>query len=265
MYICYFDESGDSGLQNPPLKHHDWFILNCLIVKERDWLETLNLLVKMRQYLRDEFGLAVRHELKGIWFKTGQGIFDGLNIKRKVRMDIYRWIMNYQSTLPVFTFSVAINKQYAISKGWNVRYCAWDFALNRLNVACVKSESEEKCVLYPDEGHGAFITKCVRMMRRHNYVPKHYGPGSLRLPTERILEDPSDRKSNSSYYIQMVDLNAYATHRSKYIDPVNKMDRNMWDELGSEVNDIRLLAVNEKTGGWPPGIKTYPTITQNPA
>jgi hypothetical protein len=263
MYICYFDESGDSGLRVPPLKHHSWFILNCIIVKEIDWLETLNLLVKMRQYLRDEHGLPVRSELKGVWFKTGEGIFSGLNIKRRDRMEIYKWIMEYESTLPILTFSVAINKSYALDRGWNVRYCAWDFALNRLNVACCKTE--EKCVLYPDDGQGMFITRCVRSMRRHNYVPKRYGPGSLRLPTERILEDPSDRKSICSYYVQMADLNTYATHRSIYIDPVNKMKRDMWDVLGSPVNDIRLLAVNENTGGWPPGIKTYPTITQNPA
>lgn len=78
------------------------------------------------------------------------------------------------------------------------------------------------------------------------------GGGSLEVLTQRIVEDPNDRQSHDSYFIQLADWNAFAAHRSKYIDPMPGVDRGMWDQLG----DRRLLAVNRLAGG-PPGIKVY--------
>jgi hypothetical protein len=176
-------------------------------------------------------------------------------------MILYKDIMNFQSSIPIKTFAVAIEKQPASRKGWNPRYCAWRFAIQRLDTFCRKNQDgthkDERCMIFPDEGHGFFIRKIIRAMRRFHHVPKHYGPGTLTIPTSRILEDPNDRKSHESYFIQLCELNAYACHRSKYIEPIINMDTTMWDELQTSVDDVRLLEVNKIRGG-PPGIVKYP-------
>lgn len=256
VYICYFDESGDTGISPIQRKHASYFILNCIIIQEVNWLDVLNCIVEWRRFLKNEYGISSRHELKGRDFRSGGGVFEGLNIPRVERMSIYRDTMTYQSTLPLMTFCVAVNKERAINNGWEPRYCAWNYALNRLHVMCIKSD--DRSMVLPDEGHGYFIRYLIRRMRRFNSVPSHFGPEARRLRCERILEDPSDRKSSSSYFIQLTDLNAYACHRSKYVDPVSKMDRNLWDELASGVVDVRLLEINQNVGGWPPGIKMAP-------
>lgn len=257
VYICYFDESGFKGLPHPKQQHANWFVLNCIMMRDNDWLNILGALVQLRQQLRDSYGIPVRAELKGREFRSGKGAFNGLALSRRTRMKIYKDIMNWQTTLPLCTFSVAIKKRDAISLGWSdPMYCAWNFALNRLNTKC--SSDDDRCSIYPDGGHADFIQKCVRSMRRFNNVPKQYGPGTFTLRTERILEDPSNRDSKESYFIQLSDLNAYASHRSKYIDPVGKMNDSLWDELGTDYDDIRLLDVNKNTGGYPPSIKKYP-------
>lgn len=257
VYICYFDESGDPGIPSATLNSPtNWLVLGCILVHDGDWLDTLNSLVDLRRKLRDDHGLPVREELKGSHFLSGEGIFQDKGIGLKRRMRIYRFIMNYQSSLPIQTFSVAVEKQKAAARGWKPLYCAWTFALQRLDTLCRKT-TDGRCMIFPDEGYGIFIRKLVRKKRRHQTIPKHYGPGSIHLPTSRILEDPNIRKSYESYFVQLADINAYASHRSKYIDPISNMPRDMWDSLATEVNDIRLIEVNEVRGG-PPGIVRYP-------
>jgi hypothetical protein len=255
VYICYFDESGDSGSKNV---HVRWFVLNCVAIHESDWLDVLNALVVLRRELRDQYGILPRKELKGAHFRNAMGAFEGLGLTRSQRMSIYRYIMNYESMLPVRTFSVAINKPLARQRGWDPRYAAWTFALQRLDTMCRKDG--DWCSLYPDEGHGFFIRKRVRAMRRYHNVPRHYGPGSIPLPVERILEDPNDRRSGDSYFIQLADMNAYASHRSQYVAPVRKMPNDMWDSLGTDVGEARHLPVNElqPAANRPPGIVRYP-------
>lgn len=262
MYICYFDESGDAGVASATLSPPtNWFVLACVLIQDSDWLDVLDQLIALRRKLRDDKGLPPREELKGSHFRSGKGIFRDKGIAWHERMAIYRDIMNFQSSIPIKTFAVAIEKQPASTKGWNPRYCAWTFALQRLDTFCRKTKDgkpkDEHCMIFPDEGHGFFIRRRIRAMRRYHHVPKHYGPGTFTLPTSRILEDPNDRKSLESYFIQLCDLNAYACHRSKYIEPIVNMHTIMWDNLLTPMDDARLLEVNKVRGG-PPGIVKYP-------
>jgi hypothetical protein len=114
-------------------------------------------------------------------------------------------------------------------------------------------DDDERAMLFPDEGHFPFIRHLIRRMRRFQYVPRRWGGGSFSAPATRIVEDPNDRTSGDSYFIQLADWNAYAAHRSSYIDPVPAVPPDLWDQLA----DRRLLAVNALAGG-PPGIKVYP-------
>lgn len=101
-------------------------------------------------------------------------------------------------------------------------------------------------------GHGPFIKKLLRRLRRHHQIPGHFG-GNLNIPTERIVEDPNDRQSHDSYLVQLADWNALACHRSRYVDPKAAMPNDLWDEMPAR----HLRPVNELTKG-PPGIVVWP-------
>lgn len=66
----------------------------------------------------------------------------------------------------------------------------------------------------------------------------------------RIVEDPSDRHSEESYFIQLADLNAYAALR--HVSPSKRLGPEMWEELG----ETRLADANRIAGG-PVGIKCF--------
>jgi len=248
MYLAYLDESGDSGLVGSPTQ---FFVLCCVLVHEAQWLATLDLLVDLRHRLRESYGILTRPEIKSMDLRRSRGVLRKHRWSLRRRIDLYRELLRFQDQgLNVKTFCVAIGKQAASERGWDPIFAAWTFAIQRINRFCA---NEEWATLYPDEGHGAFIRRRLRHMRRYHVVPAHWGPKTIAFPIQRIIEDPNDRASHDSYFIQLSDWNAYAAHRSKYVDPRPPFPDDMWDELASK----HLLEVNAVRGG-PPGIVKYP-------
>lgn len=247
MYLAYADESGDSGYQGSP---SDLFVLSILLVHEQDWLRTLDRLVTMRRYLRDTYGIPPVAEIKASHLIQRKGVIKRLGLDPAQRHEIYNLAMKFQRKEGVFTaFSVAIDKTKIKRRERDPRQFAWSFAIERLdNFAGHKGEYIS---LYPDAGHGYFIRKMVRRMRRFHRVPSAFGPGQLEAAALRVVEDPSDRQSHESYFIQLADLNAYASYRK--VQPTSKLGGEMWDELG----EARLEEVNKLAGG-PTGIKVFP-------
>ena len=77
MLLFYIEDSGDPGLISrvSPTKA---FVLSALIVKDSDWLSTLDEIVNFRQFLRENFVLRMRDELTAGYLIHGQGAFSRL-------------------------------------------------------------------------------------------------------------------------------------------------------------------------------------------
>lgn len=247
MYFAYVDESGDSGYDGSP---SNAFVLSVLLVHEQDWLRALDRLVVMRRYLRDAYGIPPLAELKANHLIQRKGIFKELGISEAERLEVFRLAMKFQRKEGVYTaFSVVIDKTKVLQRDRDPRDFAWQFAIERL--VNFSARKEQFVHILPDAGHGYFIRRLVRKMRRFHRVPSAFGPGRLEAAAQRVVEDPSDRHSHESYFIQLADLNAYAALRKVF--PTRKLDGSMWDELG----EARLEDVNKLAGG-PPGIKVFP-------
>lgn len=250
MHLAYIDESGDAGLANSPTK---FFVLSCVLVPAADWLERLDTIIALRKYLHKELGIATRPEIKATDIRRGRGPLTHLKWSLTQRMELYAKLMKFQATKldGVRTFAIAIEKERAANeRSREARETAWEYSIQRLNKFC---GDDDLMMMFPDEGHGYFIRKLLRKMRRFHKVPRHWGGGSISFETKRVIEDPNDRQSHDSYFVQLADWNAYAAHRSVHIDPQPGVSGNLWDALGPRL----LLPVNQNTGG-PPGIVKYP-------
>ncbi len=246
MIFAYFDESGDTGFAGSPTNA---FALSGLLVGDRDWLDALDHLIAFRRYLKENFHLRPRAELKATWLVHNIGAIRDSKLTYLSRLALYRAVMRFQRKTGVFrSFAVVIAKTLLIPPA-DVREFAWRFALQRLER--YGTAVKENIHILPDEGHGDFITKKVRHIRRHSLVPSAFSSGVLERKAKNIVEDPSDRRSRSSYFIQLADLNAYAAFRRVFPGP--NFGGDMWDELG----DARLLEVGKVRGG-PPGIVVWP-------
>jgi len=249
MYLAYLDESGDSGLHESPTR---FFVLSTLLVHESAWLGCLDALIALRRDLLASYEISTRPEIKSRHFHNGRGPLRHLRWSRDERMQLLRTILGTAGNrLPLKIFSVAIDKAPAHRKGWEARMAAWTFTLQRIERFVVEHE-HDWAMIFPDEGHGHFIRKRLRHMRRYHAIPSHFGKGARRVPTQKIIEDPNERASQDSYFIQLADWAAYAAHRSSRVAPVAGVPDDLWDEFGPAL----LLQVNQLTGG-PPGLVLY--------
>jgi hypothetical protein len=250
MYLIYIDDSGDTGLPSKG-SPTEAFVLSCVIVHDKDWLQTLDNLKRFRRFLANTFGVRQRDEIKAGFLIHATGTFEG--IPEEIRMKIYRMTLRLQcKTGTIKTWAVAVDKEKWVKKysQWSIREVAWKMMIERIER--FTSKANETCVIFPDEGDPRFVSTLIRKMRRINYVSSAYDKGQvLSRPASCIIEDPSFRKSYDSYFIQLADLNAYAANR--HLFPRAYFGSSYWDELG----DARVKDVNKNSGG-PCGIKFSP-------
>lgn len=253
VYLAYFDESGDSGPY--PSSPTQFFVLGCVLINEAVWLSNLNALIHMRERIRDKIGVGMREELKSSHIRKGRGPLFGLRFSHERRAKMMNVLLRYcAQKLKMEVFAVAIDKKklQGYTKPQDVRFVAWDFAIQRVHNYCEHEHSFAS--VYPDRGHGNFIRQVVRRKRRHQPIAGKFG-GVLSAPVTLIIEDPNDRDSKDSYFIQLADWCAYAAHRSRYVDPCAPGFETAWDNLGA----ARVLAVNKfDPDPRPPGIKIHP-------
>jgi len=248
VYYAYFDESGDTGYENSPTRT---FTLSCVMVNDKNWLDALDQCIAFRRYLHKNFHIPARAELKAISLIHNKGDIKAANLTFPARMNAYMAAMRFQRKCGLFcAFSILIDKErIKLRERFEPRPMAWEFAIQRLER--FGNAQKDNIHVLPDEGHATFIRKTIRAMRRFSVVPSGSGTGSLKRDALNIIEDPSDRNSKESYFIQLCDLNAYASVRKVFPGP--NFGENYWDELG----DMRLEAVNRIRGG-PPGIVVWP-------
>jgi hypothetical protein len=248
MFFAYFDESGDSGMG--PKSPTQAFALACILIHDRQWLSALDQTVAFRRYLRDKFHIPLTAEIKAAWLIHNSGDMRQAGLTYPARMAAYKAAMRFQRKAAVFkVFSIIIKKSEITARDKDPREIAWHYAIQRLERFA--SVNHETIHVIPDEGHGDFIIKKIRAMRRFNFVPSKFGGKPLQRNAYNIIEDASERNSKRSYFIQLADLNAYASFRMVYPGP--NFGGDIWGALGDSI----LAEVNELRGG-PPGIVAWP-------
>jgi len=258
MFLAYFDESGDTGFHNSP---SSCFVLAGVLVSEENWLPALDEMIKFRRFLKDTFKIKYSDELKATSLLKSKGPFEHLSPGAAMR--VYSMCLKFQDKCGLIrTFAVAIEKTKMFAKNKDVRDMAWGYAFERIERLCTKGDGREPplrghAMLFPDEGYGEFLKKKVRKYRRHHFVPSAFGQDSLRRPATNIIEDPFDRRSQESYFVQLADLNAFAAHR--HLDPTKKFGPNMWDLLGaSRIEQVNSLTRARGAQPRPCGIVNFP-------
>lgn len=248
MYFAYFDESGDSGFDDSPT---GTFTLSAVLIHDKNWLSALDQSIAFRRYLNKEFHLSPRAEIKASWIIHNKGPFRKTGLSYGARMKAYKAAMRFQRKAGVFsTFAIVLVKNRIIKRDRDIREIAWQYAIQRLER--FGASKKDNIMILPDEGHGDLIRKKLRAMRRFSYAPSAFEDGtSLHRNAENIIEDPFEKKSGESYFVQLADLNAYAAFRRVF--PGDNFGVDIWDELGSAI----VSDVNRLSGG-PPGIVVWP-------
>jgi Protein of unknown function (DUF3800) len=215
VLIAYVDESGDLGPSHT-------YTLGCVLVDAESWPASFDALIGFRRFLRKEYGLLIRAELKANYILRNEGPFESLGLPEGIRYKIYRGAMRLHAKLGFHTFAVVIRKAELSEDRpeLSARDVAWDYLLQRLRTASTRPPlGPTPVMLAHDEGEAATIRRLARRARRAGTAGSKFGTEQLSVPFERLVDDPISKKSIESYFVQLADLTAYAAFRRLYPPP----------------------------------------------
>ena len=127
VFFAYIDESGNAGLQGGSRT----YVLGCILIEAECWPERFDRLISFRRWLRDEFGVPVRSEIKANYLLQNTGPFTGLGLSEGARFRIYRQSMRLQPKLGFRTFAIVMG---APRRMWHGNTCSSVLSDLRLRV-----------------------------------------------------------------------------------------------------------------------------------
>lgn len=256
MWFAYVDESGDSG--TPAAAGGGGsrtYTLGCLLFEATRWPEVFDQFIAFRRWVREQYGLPMRAEIKANYLLHNRGPLRGKGLGEGARSRIYRGHMRLLPKLDLTAFAVVVRKDMLAARGWtgDFREHAWNTLLERLERFSTKNNSP--LLLVHDHGEDLVVQKLARKARRHIMAPSRLGTAPIQLMARWLLDDPVPRDSAQSYFVQTADLLAYAAFRRVVPPGGNAPGRvcpaSMWDEVGA----ARLWRVSMYSVGDPTGIK----------
>jgi hypothetical protein len=232
--MAYCDESGDTGRAKGASLT---YTLGCVLVDVDHWPSAFNGMLELRRRLRDTYRLPVRAEVKATTLVGGGGPLRPLNLSPAQRSLIYRAHLREMHTLRMRAFAVVIDKRSPDLDGKDLGVLAWTTLLERLER--VSYYEDTAFSITHDEGEDLIIRKVARKARRRITAGSAYGPGQVTLHADRLIDDPVPRRSDTSYFIQLADLVAYAGFRTLIVPGKSVaavVPQFMWRELGDAVH-----------------------------
>lgn len=246
MLLAYVDESGNTG--DVDKGGSLTYTLGCVLVDADDWPESFNKLLAFRRRVRDKFDIPMRVELKANYLLRNSGSIRDLKLGPPARHLIYRAHMRILNDLRAKVFGIVIDKRATRAVPDDVFELAWETLLQRLERASYYQE--QPFMILHDEGEDAQIRKLVRRARRYLTAGSMYGRGSLVNAAKRLVDDPVARKSDSSYFVQLADLVAYAAFRDT-VPPGPSVRGVCPQEMWLEAGDAIRRETNRRSGGTP--------------
>lgn len=229
MRFIYVDESHDEHL----------YVLSALALPADRWNQALDQVIEFRRGLKRSDGIYLSAELHAWKFVSGRGNIADKIVTKFRRCEIFAEILKFMTTLPgVQLFNAALPVKQA---DW-----AFERLINRINRAL--QDWQTYGILICDQGNEAKFTSLLRRMRRFNPIPsrkgewRETGKPTKNIPIDRILEDPFFKRSDQSYFLQLVDFAAYALLRRER--PVATKSKYGLDKAFNNLKPILVLKAN---------------------
>lgn len=201
MLLYYVDASADQS----------FFILTALRIVGSRWKDIFERTKEFRRYLKSTYGIYLRKELHSTELIRGKGRLAPADLGKGTRARIVDEALHFIAGLPeVQILNICITVPHCPVDPY-VR--AFERLLNRIEANLKAAGSNGVVIL--DEGKEGMIRRVARKMAVFNWVPSafgvwHNGEPTKNIVVSRVLEDPIFRRSSDSYFLQFVDIAAFA-------------------------------------------------------
>ncbi|MDP2859129.1 MAG: DUF3800 domain-containing protein [Bacillota bacterium] len=141
--------------------------------------------------------------------------------------------------------NICVRKEQIAEPSVDVLETAWRYLLQRYETFLEKRDGLG--MILPDDGQASVVRSLTRKMRVYNPIPSKYRPGEYyqRLLL-RVLEDPFNKKSEESLFVQAADMIAYSLALRDFPRP--PFDQSLFERLSpillreaSGTNDLGIV------------------------
>jgi len=216
MYISYYDESGDDGY---PKHSSPIFVLSACYLHYLNWKETYQSLRDFRGQLKNDFGIPVKLEFHTKPFILNKNPYQQLGLSEDNRIKIIDHYCDLIGALKLKILNVVIVKKRIKLDTYNVMDKALTYSIQRIeNDLNPRQHPENKFMILTDPGRVGKMRNTSRRLQRINYIPSKFGPESYRREIQSLIEDPLEKESKESYFIQLCDLVAFVVYSYALLD-----------------------------------------------
>lgn len=204
MRIAYYDESGDDGY---PQYSSPLFALSALYMHYLQWQANFDRIKDFRRRLRDDYGLPVKTEFHTKYFVLGKRPYRALGLSESDRVEITGLVADMIGSLELKIISVVIAKPQLARRDVSVLDTALKFSVQRIeNDLDPARNPSERFMIITDPGRVGAMRGTTRRIQRINYIPSRFGPQPYRREISALIEDPMQKDSKESYFIQLADV-----------------------------------------------------------
>jgi len=236
MYISYFDEAGDDGY---PAYSSNIFALTAFYLHHQNWKMQYDLISKFRKQLKEDFGFPVKMELHTKKFILNKNPYRDFSFSDDVRLEMMDLFSKMIAGLEGKIINVAIVKTNITTTDYPVLDNALKYLVQRIENDLSGADPTNRFMIISDPGRIGKMKKTTRRIQRINFIPSKMHPGSYRKEIKTLIEDPLEKDSKESYFIQIADFVSFVVYQ--YVTY----------KIGASVaNRLGILITEDKTKEW---------------
>ncbi|MEA3296014.1 MAG: DUF3800 domain-containing protein [Patescibacteria group bacterium] len=240
MYIAYYDESGDDGY---PKCSSPLFVLSAIYLHYLNWKDVFENISEFRKQLKKDFNLPIKMEFHTKYFILNKNPYRKLQISDDDRLLIIELFCELISNLEVSIINVVINKKNILSQDYNVLDNALKYSIQRIENDLNKIDPSKKFMIITDQGRIGKMRMTARKIQRINFIPSKYNIKPYRKEIKSLIENPLQKDSKESYFIQLADLIAFII----YVYSVYKLNvGKISNRMSKNVNMKNIIGLMER-------------------
>jgi hypothetical protein len=210
MRLVYYDEAGDDGY---PRYSSPLFTLAAVYMHYLQWRLNFDRILEFRRALKRDFGFPVKLEMHAKYFLLGKNPYRSLRFSEEDRIEILNLFADLIGSLDLRVINVAIAKPNLTGTPRKVLDTALTFSVQRIENDLNPSQNPEaRFMVITDPGRVGAMRQTTRRVQRINYIPSRFGPERYRREITALIEDPLQKDSKESYFIQLADFLAFVTY-----------------------------------------------------
>ncbi len=261
MILAYFDEAGDDGY---PQTSSALFALTTIYLHYQNWKATFDSMREIRRYLKATYKLPMKMELHTRDLLLNKKPYGALNIPDDQRFGLVGDCCRSLATLDIRVINVVINKSTIISSDYPILDNAFTYAIQRIENDLNSLDPSSKFMIIVDPGRVGKMRKTARRIQRVNFIPSRFSAKPYRREIRRLIEDPLQKESSESYFIQFCDMISFIVYQFKQLElgvgtPPNRVRSLLTrDKLIEWLDDLKPILNLRASTSDPYGIVCYP-------